>query len=622
MNARELLESLNLLDEHERIEAKRGSEVGKSVLETVCAFANEPGLGGGWLLLGVVREELALSPAYEMAGLAQPDKVAADLATQCRDVFNVPVRVGLATEEIDGKVVIVAHVPEAPPHDKPVYFKSRGLPAGALRRVGGTDQHCNEDDLLVLYQGRQHESFDAAIVPDSTLADLAPEALADYRQSRAEVNPDAQELRWSDNELLQALGCVKQQDGQWRPTVAGLLLFGTQQALRRCLPMTRVDYIRVPGREWAPEAGRRFDSIELRDPLLRLIRRAQAAVLDDLPKAFSLAEGDLQRRDTPAIPLSVIREAIVNALMHRNYRSASPLQIIRYSNRIEIRNPGFSLKAREHLGEPGSQQRNPRISAVLYDTRFAETKGSGIRAMRDAMRAAGLTPPLFDSDRGQDLFVARFLFHHFLGPEDLAWLTGFMHLHLSDDDAKALVFVKEAGAIDNGAYRELTGLDTLSASRALARLRDAGLLDQRGRTSGTYYLPTPKLLPPAASAGASALAYDPGALAHNPGALAHNPGALAHNPDALAHKLAGLPLPLQERVRRLGQRAPPAEVEAAIVEILVWRELSVEDLVTVLGRRADTLRTYLGRLVRKGRVRLRHPQQPNHPQQAYRAADA
>ena len=58
MTAQELLERLNLLDENERIEAKRADEVGKSLLETVCAFANEPGLGGGWLLLGVTREEL------------------------------------------------------------------------------------------------------------------------------------------------------------------------------------------------------------------------------------------------------------------------------------------------------------------------------------------------------------------------------------------------------------------------------------------------------------------------------------------------------------------------------------------------------------------------------------
>lgn len=88
MTAQELLERLNLLDENERIEAKQANEIGKSLLETVCAFANEPGLGGGWLLLGVTREELALFPAYEVQGLDQPDKIGADLASQTASVFN------------------------------------------------------------------------------------------------------------------------------------------------------------------------------------------------------------------------------------------------------------------------------------------------------------------------------------------------------------------------------------------------------------------------------------------------------------------------------------------------------------------------------------------------------
>ena len=67
---------------------------------------------------------------------------------------------------------------------------------------------------------------------------------------------------------------------------------------------------------------------------------------------------------------------------------------------VEIRNPGFSLKSQDHLDEPGSQLRNPKIAAALYDTRLAETKGSGIRVMRESMEQAGLTPPLFESDRG------------------------------------------------------------------------------------------------------------------------------------------------------------------------------------------------------------------------------
>src|SRR3954469_22157567 len=128
VTALELLESLNVLDEQERIEAKRGSEAGKSLLETVCAFANEPGLGGGWLLLGVVREDVAPFPAYEVEGVAWPDKVAGDLATQSREVFNVPVRIEVSTEQLHGKAVLVVFVPEAQPQEKPVFFRSKGVP--------------------------------------------------------------------------------------------------------------------------------------------------------------------------------------------------------------------------------------------------------------------------------------------------------------------------------------------------------------------------------------------------------------------------------------------------------------------------------------------------------------
>lgn len=636
MTAQELLERLNLLDENEQIEAKRASEVGKSVLETVCAFANEPGLGGGWIALGVVREELALFPAYEVEGITNPDKTTADIANQCRDSFNIPIRVDIATENVQGKNVVVVFVPEAQPQDKPIFFKAQGLPKGALRRIGSTDQRCTEDDMAVFYQGRQQESFDAGIVADSTLDDLSMEALADYRQSRAEANPDAEELRWSDNDLLQALGCIRRDNkGEWRPTVAGVILFGKQPALRRCFPMTRVDYIRVPGREWVPDPDRRFDTIELRDSLFRLIRRAQAAVRDDLPKSFGLSEGELQRQDKPVIPLRVIREALVNALMHRSYRSHSPVQIIRYANRLEIRNPGFSLKAPEHLGEPGSQPRNPKIAEVLHETRFAETKGSGIRVMRLGMEQAGLTPPLFESDRGNDQFVARYFFHHFLGEEDIAWLAQFKDHHLSDDDAKALIVVREAGAIDNATYRELSKVDALTASAALRRLRDAGLLAQKGRGSATYYVPTERM-----GISADGLSSNPGVLSSElPGGLSSNPmvlssesGAVSSNPDTTEIKrddearrtvLNELSGELAARVGAIGLRHPPEEVRQIVVEVCRLRPWRAEDLATLLRRNAETVRqNYLRPLMREGRLVMTNPDEPNDPQQAYRAVES
>src|SRR5690606_1515212 len=119
------LHLLNTLDENERLEAKRGSRIGSSVLETVCAFANEPGLQGGTLLLGVVRSGDDLFSNYVVEGVAQPDELSADLATQCRKKFNVPVRVQVENEQISGEIVLVVAVPEAQPADKPIYIKSR-----------------------------------------------------------------------------------------------------------------------------------------------------------------------------------------------------------------------------------------------------------------------------------------------------------------------------------------------------------------------------------------------------------------------------------------------------------------------------------------------------------------
>lgn len=616
------LSLLNALDENERLEAKRGSEVGPSILETICAFANEPGLQGGTLLLGVVRDETDLFSPYVVEGVAQPDALSAALATQCREQFNLPVRVQIASEQISGKTVLVVTVPEAQPGDKPVFIKSRGLPKGAFRRVGSTDQQCTEDDLLALYQGRQVESFDYTVLPDTSMADFSPEAIADYRKVRADANADAEELRWSDEELLESLGCARRHAGTLTPTVAGLLLFGKPQALRRVYPMTRVDYIRVPGKEWVPDPERRFDSVEIRDYLFRTIRRALAAVLDDLPKAFGLTEGDPQRKDKPLIPQRVLREGIVNAVMHRSYRSHAPIQIIRYSNRIEIHNPGHSLKSPEHLGEPGSVPRNPRIAAVLLDTRFAETKGSGIRVMCEMMVEAGLEPPLFESLRGNDSFIARYYFQHFLSEEAIQWLSRFRELHLSDEEARALVAVREQGAIDNAMYRELNRVDTVSASQSLRRLRDAGLLEQKGRGAGTYYLPTPWLLgnddEADADAGGGTQPSDPATLSSQSGDLSSNPGALSSNPHWQA-----LPGDLQEMVAALGQRASPDKVREALIRLCRHRPWQASELAGLFNRNADYLGTqYLRPLVSAGVLAYTRPDQPNHPHQAYKATDS
>lgn len=612
-SAEDLLQELCSLDESHRIEAKRASQIDRSVMETICAFANEPGLGGGYLLLGVVADTHDFfGNAYVVEGIENPDKLQSDLVSQCASIFNRPLRPRVSVEALQGKTVVVVYIPEAPATDKPVYLTRLGLPRGAYRRVGPTDQEGTDDDLIALYAGHQADTYDGAVISDADLSDIDPQAIDEYRQLRRQINPDAEELAWSGPDLLRALGCVKPENGQLKPTVAGILLFGSAMALRRCFPMMRIDYIRVPGRQWVENPDHRFDTLEIRAPLFTAIRRASNAVRDELPQSFNLPEGALAREDGPALPMRVIREAIVNAVMHRSYRIHGAIQIIRYANRLEIRNPGHSIKAEEQLGEPGSETRNPRIAAVLHEVNIAETKGSGIRAMRELMLASDLLPPTFESSRRPDQFIATLLFHHFLGPDDHAWLRRLTSIALSDEEARALVFVRELGAIDNAAYRAINRTDTLDASTHLRRMRDHHLLKMQGAGSRTYYVPDEAF----ASAQAIPSLMDAQSFAHN----SHQPDQDSHQPPRDSHQLlATIPPQLQAKLPARGTKPRREVLRALLIDLCGWQPLSARELATILHRKDSKplVRDYLSPMVAEGLLAYTIPEMEYHPDQRY-----
>lgn len=629
----ELLRELNELDEHPRLEAKscHSGELGQSFFETVCAFSNEPGLGGGRIVLGVRRCEADLFGGYEVYGVPNPDKLQQDIASGCAEQFNAPVRPRVIPGQHEGKAVLIVEIDERLASDKPLYFRKQGVPRGAWRRIGSTDHHCTEEDLVVFYGNRSGESYDLSLMSRASLADLDPEAIEHYRTLRRNVNSAAEELSFTDLDLLQALNAVRPEDGDWRPTLTGLLLFGSRLALRRELPMVRVDYIRVAGKEWIADPDKRFETtVDMRGPLLALVDRVLSAVMDDLPKGFELKEGAIQA-ETPTLPTRVLREAIVNALMHRSYREHQPTQVIRYSNRIEIRNAGFSLKNEDSLGEPGSALRNPFLAAVFHDTNVAETKGSGIRTMRRLMREHGFSLPTFESNRSENFFISRFLLHHFLSESDLAWLRNIPH-DLSDGQRTVLIFVREQGAVDNSTLRQLTGCEVLTASQELRKLRDLDLLEIKGKGSATYYVPGPAFPSAGKLVGSEPKKRNPflqfpgdehgtfdrhGTLADSHGTLEADHGTLGGDHGTLEEEL---PDSLRAARASLGKR-PGDRVRPVIRELCAWRALSAVQIAVLLGREDSKAlkRSHLGPMIVAKELEYTHPDMEKHPKQAYRA---
>ena len=653
--AKELFDELNSWDENRRIEAKSASAVGKSMMETVCAFANEPGLRGGYLLLGAKRIGMTEDgkPVYEPENIENTDKIQSDFVAMCNSMFNVRIRPIINVEEYLGKTVIVVKIEELPESQKPAYFAKRGLPEGAFRRIGPSDEKCSEEDMYLFYQSA--DTYDSCIVDDADLDDIDENALNFYRKLRKEVNPDAEELTLNDVDLLRALGAIKKnKQGGYDLTYTGLLVFGKQMSLRRLVPSFRVDYIRISGNQWLADGDNRFEqTIDMRGPLILMVNKACSAVMDDLPKGFELKKDSMQASTPAILPNKVLREAIVNSYIHRSNRVNQPIQIIRYSNRIEIHNPGYSLKPQDDWGEPGSMLRNPRISEIFHDTNLAETKGTGIGAMRRLMKEAGLMPPTFESNHEANKFTARLLLHHFLSKENMEWLAQYAEFGLVNEQKLALVFVREVGAIDNATYRQLDSSITHARARLeIHKLCDLGFLEKKGQGRNTYYIRTSKVvslgerllpqhgtlgekIPPQHGTLGEKIPPQHGTLGEKippqHGTLSkkippqgekippqHGTFEIESQPKSRNELLRELPKGLQERVAKLGKWASREKVSQLLVDLCAFKPYSYEELALIIQRAAKPMKDkYIKPLRLANKLFYWIPEMINHPLQKY-----
>ena len=645
--AKELFAELNSFDENRRIEAKSASAVGKSMMETVCAFANEPGLCGGYLLLGAKRTGIAEDgrPVYEPENIENTDKIQSDFVAMCNSMFNVRIRPIINVEEYLDKTVIVVKIEELPESQKPAYFAKRGLPEGAFRRIGPSDEKCSEEDMYLFYQSA--DTYDSCIVDDADLDDIDENALNFYRKLRKEVNPDAEELTLNDVDLLRALGAIKKnKQGGYDLTYTGLLVFGKQMSLRRLVPSFRVDYIRISGNQWLADGDNRFEqTIDMRGPLILMVNKACSAVMDDLPKGFELKKDSMQASTPAILPNKVLREAIVNSYIHRSNRVNQPIQIIRYSNRIEIHNPGYSLKPQDDWGEPGSMLRNPRISEIFHDTNLAETKGTGIGAMRRLMKEAGLMPPTFESNHEANKFTARLLLHHFLSKENMEWLAQYAEFGLVNEQKLALVFVREVGAIDNATYRQLDSSITHARARLeIHKLCDLGFIEKKGQGRNTYYIRTSKVvslgerlrpqgekIPPQHGTLGEKIPPQHGTLGEKippqRGILGekippqHGTFDIESQPKSRDELLRELPKGLQERVMKLGKWASREKVSQLLVDLCAFKPYSYEELALIIQRAAKPMKDkYIKPLRLANKLFYWIPEMINHPLQKYVAA--
>jgi len=200
--------------------------------------------------------------------------------------------------------------------------------------------------------------------------------------------------------------------------------------------------------------------------------------------------------DEPEIPEIALREAIVNAVMHRDYSpqvQGRQVQIDIYPDRVEVNNPGglWSDRTVDNIDESRSVSRNPSLANLLSNLptpsgsmRVAENQGSGIQRMRRGMEGFGLPQPVFDAKIGE--FTVTLYRFGILNPDVSNWLNAVAPESTRKEQI-ALAIARGLGAVSVRELRKYVGLDSDDARVLLNDLAERGLL-KAGRDSDSFVL--------------------------------------------------------------------------------------------------------------------------------------
>jgi ATP-dependent DNA helicase RecG len=281
-------------------------------------------------------------------------------------------------------------------------------------------------------------------------------------------------------------------------TLFGLLAFSKEQTLQEIVaPTLNITVTQYPGPDKINEedlSETYTDNREIVGNVNVQFSTAFEFIKTKLPIRGTI-EGSGKRRDSLIIPEIALREALANAIAHRDYAThTANIQVDIFADRVEIINPGTSLVPLDQLEDAPSATRNPLLMSHLKDRGVTEQKARGIRTIRLAIRNAGLLEPTFQNIN--ESFKVTLFSSAFISNRDFAWLRQFSGFKLNERQHNALVYVKNNPAgIGNSEYRNINSMknvrDDKKANKELNQLVKMKLLMPIGENRSRRYIIAP-----------------------------------------------------------------------------------------------------------------------------------
>lgn len=384
----------NMKTETQNIELKAATKgCPTRLFDTLSSFSNQD--EGGVIIFGVDE-----SDDYAIKGVYNPQDLQKKVTEQCKQM-EPAVRALFTVCEINDKTIVSAEIPGVDISKRPVFYKGVGRIKGSYVRVGESDEPMSEYEIYSYEAFRNRTRDDIRVVEGASLKLINKERMNQYLEA---VRNERKNLydNVSESEILEFMGIAKDNV----LTLAGLMTFSMYP--QAYFPQLCITAVSLPGTEQGEigDDGERFiDNKRITGAISDMLEETVEFVRTN-SRTKTIIDDNGHRVDKPEYPIKAVREAILNALVHRDYSVHTenvPIRIEMYRDRMEIINSGglYGKISIDALGKVRPETRNAALANMLELLNITENRYSGIPTMRKEFANAGLPTPIFSVVHGE-----------------------------------------------------------------------------------------------------------------------------------------------------------------------------------------------------------------------------
>ena len=365
----------------------------KRLYDTLSSFSNQD--GGGIIVFGLDEKQ-----GFEAVGVYDLQDLQKSVTEQCNQM-EPAVRGIFTFAEYEDKNICALEVPSVELVERPCYYKGAGKVKGSYIRVGDADLPMTDYEIYSYESYKKHVHDDEREVERIDLSYMDREILDKYIVEKKQAKPKFSKL--NEEQIYEMLNIKRNE----RFTLAAVMNFALYP--QGVFPQLGITAVVVPGYSIGElgNSGERFiDNKRIEGTISEMLEEAMVFCKRNMKIKTIIDSETGKRNDRTEYPINAVREAILNALIHRDYSihtEGTPIQINFFTDRLEIHSPGglYGRMTVEQLGKARPDLRNPTLATMAESLNQAENRYSGIPTIRMEMKEYGLPEPEFKNGRNE-----------------------------------------------------------------------------------------------------------------------------------------------------------------------------------------------------------------------------